>query len=94
MDTVTTLRSVPPKAWQYQLGTYSALERVLERYKEREPRDPTIREKFNAYRLADYKERVIDLLQRVCTVSVGTMKIIVQDDGNSTQPRKGTGAKS
>jgi hypothetical protein len=40
------------------------------------PQDPTIREKFNTYRLADYKERVIDLLQRVTTVSVETMKII------------------
>jgi predicted helicase len=51
---------------------------VLERYKEREPRDPTIREKFNAYRLADYKEHVIDLLRHVCTVSVETMNIIAQ----------------
>ena len=46
--------------------------------KECESRDPTIREKFNAYRLADYKEHVIDLLRRVCTVSVETMSIIAQ----------------
>jgi predicted helicase len=78
IDTATTLRGVPPEAWQYQLGTYSALEWVLERYKEREPRDPTIREKFNTYRFADYKEHVIDLLRRVCTVSVETMDIIGQ----------------
>ena len=78
IDTATTLSGVPPEAWQYQLGTYSALEWVLERYKEREPRDPTIREKFNTYRLADYKEHVIDLLRRVCTVSVETMNIIEQ----------------
>jgi len=69
---------VPLEVWQYQLGTYSALEWVLERYKECEPRDPTIREKFNAYRLADYKEHVIDLLRRVCTVSVEMMNIIAQ----------------
>ena len=31
----------------------------------------TIRERFNTYRFADHKERVIDLLRRVCTVSVG-----------------------
>jgi predicted helicase len=49
---------------------------VLEYYKERKPKDPTIREKFNTYRFADYKEQVIDLLQRVCTVSVETMKIL------------------
>jgi predicted helicase len=36
----------------------------------------TIRNKFNSYRFIDYKESVIDLLQRVCTVSVKTMKIV------------------
>jgi predicted helicase len=40
------------------------------------PKDPTIAEKFNTYRFADYKEKVIDLIARVCTVSVETMKII------------------
>jgi predicted helicase len=38
--------------------------------------DKTIAEKFNNYRFADYKEKVIDLLMRVTTVSVETMKII------------------
>ena len=41
-------------------------------------RRPTIREKFNTYRFIDYKEQVIDLLTRVCTVSVETMRIINQ----------------
>ena len=76
VDTVTTLRGVPAQAWDYRLGTYSALEWILERYKEKTPKDPTIREKFNTYRFADYKEQVIDLLRRVCTVSVETMNII------------------
>ncbi|WP_293060786.1 hypothetical protein [Okeania sp. SIO2B3] len=31
---------------------------------------------MNTYSFADYKETVIDLLQKVCTVSVETMKII------------------
>ena len=30
----------------------------------------------NTYRFADHKEKVIDLLRRVCTVSVRTMKIV------------------
>ena len=50
----------------------------MERDKEKTPKDPTIRDKFNTYRFADYKEKVIDLLQRVCTVSVETMRIIEQ----------------
>ncbi len=78
VDTVTTLRGVPAEAWEYRLGTYSALEWMLERYKEKTPKDPTIREKFNTYKFADYKEKVIDLLLRVCTVSVETMRIIEQ----------------
>lgn len=70
------LEGVPSVAWDYKLGNRSALEWVLDQYKEKKPKDPTIREKFNTYRFIDYKEQVIDLLQRVCTVSVETMKII------------------
>ena len=76
LDDVTSLTGVPPDAWRYRLGSRSALEWVLDQYKERKPRDPTIAEKFNTYRFADYKERVIDLLQRVCAVSVGTMDVV------------------
>ena len=49
---------------------------MLDQYKERKPKDPTIAEKFNTYHFADHKERVIDLLQRVCTVSVQTMDVV------------------
>ena len=81
IDTQTSLRGVPAEAWEYRLGTYSALEWILERYKEKKPKDPTIAEKFNTYRFADYKESVIDLLHRVCMVSVETMKIIGEMPG-------------
>ncbi|MXZ90616.1 MAG: N-6 DNA methylase [Chloroflexi bacterium] len=74
--TVTTLAGIPEATWRYRLGSRSALEWVLDQYKEKKPRDPTIRERFNTYRFADYKEPVIDLLQRVCTVSVKTMAIV------------------
>jgi predicted helicase len=76
VDTLTTLSGVPNEASEYRLGTYTALEWVLERYKEKTPKDPTIREKFNTYRFKDYKEHVIDLLGRVCRVSVETMRIV------------------
>jgi predicted helicase len=78
LDTDTTLTGVPAVAWDYKLGNRSALEWILDQYKEKKPRDPTIRELFNTYKFADYKEHVIDLLQRVCTVSVRTMEIIHQ----------------
>ena len=76
LDEKTSLTGVPPDAWRYRLGSRSALEWVLDQYKERKPKDPTIAEKFNTYRFADYKEQVIGLLQRVCTVSVRTMEIV------------------
>jgi predicted helicase len=76
LDEKTYLRGIPAEAWDYKLGNRSALEWVLDQYKESKPSDPTILEKFNTYRFADYKSQVIDLLQRVCTVSVETMKIV------------------
>ena len=63
-------------AWEYKLGNRSALEWILDQYKEKKLKDPTIAKLFNTYKFADYKEQVIDLLQRVCTVSVNTMEII------------------
>ena len=75
LDTRTTLTGIPPEAWTYKLGNRSALEWILDQYKEKKPKDPTIREKFNTYCFADYKEKVIDLLARVATVSVRTVAI-------------------
>ncbi len=76
LDSRTTLAGIPPEAWDYRLGNRSALEWVLDQYKEKKPKDPTIRAKFNTYRFADYKEKVIDLLARVTTVSVRTQAIV------------------
>lgn len=76
LDTVTTLTDIPKTAWEYRLGNRSALEWILDQYKEKKPKDETIAKQFNNYRFADYKEQVIDLLMRVCTVSVETVKII------------------
>ena len=76
LDEQTSLAGVPDETWEYRLGTRSALEWVLDQYKERKPRDPTIRERFNTYRFADHKERVINLLGRVCAVSVDTVRIV------------------
>ncbi|MCL2511174.1 MAG: hypothetical protein FWF09_03900, partial [Bacteroidales bacterium] len=75
LDDQTELHDIPTEAWNYKLGNRSALEWILDQYQENKPKDPTIAEKFDNYRFADYKEQVIDLLQRVCTVSVETMTI-------------------
>jgi len=75
LDSETTLSGIPEECWEYKLGNRSGLEWILDQYKEKTPRDPTIREKFNTYRFADYKEEVIDLILRVTRVSVETMTI-------------------
>jgi len=76
LDSETQLTGVPVEAWSYKLGNRSALEWILDQYKEKTPKDPTIREKFNTYRFADHKEKVIDLLKRVTRVSIETMKMV------------------
>ncbi len=76
LDSETQLTGIPALAWTYRLGNRSALEWILDQYKEKTPKDPTIREKFNTYRFADHKEKVVDLLMRVTRVSVETMAIV------------------
>ncbi|MDR2342403.1 MAG: N-6 DNA methylase [Campylobacteraceae bacterium] len=81
LDENTELKGVPAEVWDYKLGNRSALEWVLDQYQEKKIKDSTIAEKFNAYHFADYKEQVVDLLKRVCTVSVETMRIISKMQG-------------
>jgi predicted helicase len=76
LDTETQLSGIPKAAWDYRLGNRSALGWILDQHKEKMPKDPTIRERFNTYRFADYKERVIDLLMRVTRVSIETTEIV------------------
>jgi len=81
LDSETTLNGIPPEAWDYKLGNRSALEWILDQYKEKTPKDPTIRARFNTYRFADYKDKVIDLLARVTRVSVDTQAIVAAMKG-------------
>ena len=75
IDEDTQLTGIPAAAWDYRLGNRSAIDWVLDQHKEKTPRDPTIRAKFNTYRFADYKESCISLLAKVVTVSVDTVAI-------------------
>ena len=53
IDEDTQLTGIPAAAWDYRLGNRSAIDWVLDQHKEKTPRDPTIRAKFNTYRFAD-----------------------------------------
>ena len=76
VDEKTTLDGIPPEAWEYKLGGRSALEWVLDQHKEKRVKDPTVAAKFPPSPFSGRKEEVIELLRRVCTVSVETVKII------------------
>jgi predicted helicase len=76
IDELTTLCGVPAQALAYKLGNRSAIEWILDQYKPYKSDDKTIQEQFNNYNFADYKEQVIELLQKVCWLSVETMKIV------------------
>ncbi len=75
LDAETQLTGAPRAAWDYRLGNRSAIDWVLDQHKEKTPKDPTVREKFNTYRFADHKEAVVDLLGRVTAVSLRTVEI-------------------
>ena len=76
VDEKTTLEGIPAEAWEYKLGSRSALEWVLDQHKEKRVKAPTVAAKFPPGPFSGRKEAVIELLRRVCTVSVETMKII------------------
>jgi len=75
LDENTSISGIPEKVWQYKLGNRSALEWIVDQYKEKNPSDPTVKEKFNNYKFSDYKPTVIDLIMRICTVSIMTVEI-------------------
>jgi len=78
LDDISELHGIPQIAWEYKLGNRSAMEWILDQYKESKPTDPTIFKNFNTYKFKDYKNHVIDLLKRVCTVSIKTVEIVKQ----------------
>jgi hypothetical protein len=55
---------------------FRSLQWVLERSKELTPKGTTIREKFNIYHFAEYKEILIGLMQRVYTFDVEMVKTV------------------
>ena len=83
IDENTTLSGIPKIAWEYKLGNRSALEWILDQYKEKKSTDKTIIEHFDIYSFADYKDDVVVLLMKICSVSVDTMKIIEEIDKTS-----------
>jgi predicted helicase len=76
LDTETTLIGIPRSAWEYRLGNRSALEWVINQYQPKRPKDLTVRKLFNDYEYKTHKKAVIDLLAKVCTISIRTQELL------------------
>jgi len=84
------LTGIPSETFEYRLGNKSAIEWILDQYvapsyptdeevlsgkrKIRED-ERVLRDNFNTFKFADYKDQVINLIRRVTTVSIKTVGI-------------------
>ncbi|MGW0467525.1 DEAD/DEAH box helicase [Streptomyces sp. NPDC003027] len=69
-----TLTNIPEEAYRYQLGARSAIEWIIDRYQTKVDKDSEITNDPNDW--SDDPRYIIDLLRRIVTVSLETMKIV------------------
>ncbi|MFG2213148.1 DEAD/DEAH box helicase [Streptomyces sp. NPDC048638] len=69
-----TLTNIPDEAYRYQLGARSAIEWIIDRYQVKVDKASEITNDPNDW--SDDPRYIIDLLKRVVTVSLETMKIV------------------
>jgi predicted helicase len=68
-----TLEGIPPDAFQYRLGTRSALEWVVDQYKLEKDEDGNVTSDPND---AENERYIVDLIGRVTAVSINTLSLI------------------
>lgn len=73
-NTRVTLSNVPEEAYRYQLGARSAIEWIIDRYQVKTDKASGIVNDPNDW--SDDPRYIIDLLKRIVTVSLETMKIV------------------
>ncbi|MEV6882821.1 MULTISPECIES: type ISP restriction/modification enzyme [unclassified Streptomyces] len=69
-----TLTNIPDEAYRYQLGARSAIEWIIDRYQVKVDKASEITNDPNDW--SDDPRYIIDLLKRIVTVSLETMKIV------------------
>ncbi|MFY1676678.1 DEAD/DEAH box helicase [Streptomyces sp. WMMC905] len=69
-----TLTNIPEEAYRYQLGARSAIEWIIDRYQVKVDKASEITNDPNDW--SDDPRYIIDLLKRIVTVSLETMKIV------------------
>ena len=73
-NTRVTLSNIPEEAYRYQLGARSAIEWIIDRYQVKTDAASGIVNDPNDW--SDDPRYIIDLLKRIVTVSLETMKIV------------------
>ena len=73
-NTRVTLSNIPEEAYRYQLGARSAIEWIIDRYQVKTDKDSGIINDPNDW--SENPRYIIDLLRRIVTVSLETMKIV------------------
>jgi predicted helicase len=73
-NTRVTLSNIPEEAYRYQLGARSAIEWIVDRYQVKTDKDSGIINDPNDW--SDDPRYIIDLLRRIVTVSLETMKVV------------------
>nr|WP_243879274.1 type ISP restriction/modification enzyme [Streptomyces sp. KS 21] len=68
------LTNIPEEAYRYQLGARSAIEWIIDRYQVKVDKASEIVNDPNDW--SDDPRYIIDLLKRIVTVSLATMKIV------------------
>lgn len=69
-----TLSNIPQEAYRYQLGTRSAIEWIIDRYRVRVDKASGITNDPNDW--SDDPRYIVDLLKRIVTVSLETMAVV------------------
>ncbi|MFE2426567.1 DEAD/DEAH box helicase [Streptomyces sp. NPDC059373] len=73
-NTRVTLSNIPEEAYRYQLGARSAIEWIMDRYQVKVDKPSTIVNDPNDW--SDDPRYIVDLLKRIVTVSLKTMRIV------------------
>ncbi|NJO03361.1 MAG: hypothetical protein HC880_18250 [Bacteroidia bacterium] len=75
-DQRVVIQGLPPALWAYQLGSKSALEWVLDQFKEKKSSDNLPDKKFPPPRFRDQVEAALDQIRQIVRLSIETVNLM------------------
>jgi predicted helicase len=85
LDGRTLLEGLPKGIWDYRIGSRSAVEWIIDQYRDWQPTELILRQDYHTYQFKDYKEHVIDLVGIVAGISLETENILQVDGSRHTR---------